>query len=200
MAATIGLLPFATAWALLLGGRIRDAWIVFGVGFHVGSIVLLQVDFLDYVVVSAAFYRLEDGVAWLGTRVRAWSSSRLEPIEVQYDGMCGLCVRAVTFLRGLDWLDRLRPSDGTAADGTRAQVFVAQDSEYRHEGFRAYRRIASATPALWPIVPLLYLPGASRLGSRVYEQIAANRGSSCSITAAVRRGSTIGKTSSAEPG
>ena len=186
----------ATAWAVLLGGRIRDAWVLFGVCFHIGSLGLLEVNFLDYVVVYAAFYRLEDGIAWLGARVRAWSTSRLDKIEVGYDGMCGLCVRAVTFLRDLDWLDRLRPSDATATDGTRLQVFVAHDSEHRHEGFLAYRRIARAVPVLWPMVPLLYLPGVSHLGHRVYDQVAANRGSSCSIEACAVRRVRVGATAS----
>jgi predicted DCC family thiol-disulfide oxidoreductase YuxK len=173
----------ATAWMLLLGGRARDLWAVSAVMFHLGSLVLLSVNFMDYPFAYAAFYPLEVATAWLGLRARNWSADRHSKVELEYDGMCGLCVRTVTFLGGLDWLGRLRLVDGTSADGTRLQVFTARDADDRHDGFFAYRRIARALPALWPVLPLLYLPGLSHLGQKVYEHVAANRGSSCSITA-----------------
>jgi predicted DCC family thiol-disulfide oxidoreductase YuxK len=190
-----------TAWAVLLGGRLRDAWCLFGVFFHVGSLVLLEVNFLDYVVLYAAFYRLEDGLGWARVRAHGWSASRLAKIEVAYDGMCLLCLRAVTFIRGLDWLDRLRPYDGSGAGGRRLPLFVVHDAVERHEGFLAYRRIARAVPAFWPLLPLLYLPGVSRLGRRVYAQVAANRATSCRIeTRSLPLGATGGSASRVEAG
>lgn len=56
-----------TAVVLLLSkGRARDLWIASGILFHLGSLVLLEIDFTGWIVAYAAFYRLEIGAARLG--------------------------------------------------------------------------------------------------------------------------------------
>jgi predicted DCC family thiol-disulfide oxidoreductase YuxK len=42
-------------------------------------------------------------------------------------------------------------------------------------GFEAVRRLARLFPALWPLLPVLHAPGASRTGRVLYEWIARNR-------------------------
>lgn len=42
-------------------------------------------------------------------------------------------------------------------------------------GFDAFRRLALVLPLLWPLLPLLYLPGAPALGRAVYGRVAASR-------------------------
>lgn len=173
----------ATAFLLLFGGRARDASVLFGVVFHVGSFLLLQVNFVDYVAAYVVFYRLEDATALAGRRMRTWARSRFDVVEVRYDGMCGLCVKTITFLKGIDWLDLLRPDDGAASDGRRLQVFESRDSDKAYDGFRAYRRIVRSVPLLAPTNLLFYLPGVTRIGEWLYQHVAANRGTSCSIIA-----------------
>jgi hypothetical protein len=173
----------ATAFVLLIGGRARDASVVFGIGFHVSALVLLEVNFLDYAAAYVVFYRLEDAASYVGDRVQSWAGHHFDAVEVRYDGLCGLCVKAVTFLHGIDWLRLLRPVDGTAPDGSRLEVFEARSNPAEYEGFLAYRRLARAVPLLAPLTPLLYVPGVPQVGERLYQRIAAKRGSSCSITA-----------------
>jgi hypothetical protein len=52
----------ATAWLAFFRGRIRDAWVVSAVLFHLGSFALLGINFLGYVVTYLAFYDLEVAV------------------------------------------------------------------------------------------------------------------------------------------
>lgn len=43
------------------------------------------------------------------------------------------------------------------------------------KGFYAFRQLVLNTPWLWLLVPLIYLPGSSYLGTRVYAWVARNR-------------------------
>jgi predicted DCC family thiol-disulfide oxidoreductase YuxK len=42
-------------------------------------------------------------------------------------------------------------------------------------GFRAFRWTALRLPLLWPLIPILYLPGITLVGDRIYSWIAARR-------------------------
>jgi hypothetical protein len=42
-------------------------------------------------------------------------------------------------------------------------------------GFHGFRSIARTLPTLWPLVPVLYLPGAGALGPRAYQRVAEGR-------------------------
>lgn len=48
-------------------------------------------------------------------------------------------------------------------------------SSRTYTGFEGFRRIAWVLPLVWPILPLLYLPGVSMVGNRAYRWIARNR-------------------------
>jgi hypothetical protein len=60
------LLVEATAWLLFFRGRVRDAWVAGAVAFHLGSLLLLGINFFSYVVTYLAFYDLEVGMHRLG--------------------------------------------------------------------------------------------------------------------------------------
>jgi predicted DCC family thiol-disulfide oxidoreductase YuxK len=107
---------------------------------------------------------------------------------VLYDGQCPFCLRSVATLRRLDWLHQLDPQD--ARDEARLPAtyppldpaklleemhLVTPDRRRVYRGFAAFRWIAGRLPLLWPLVPLLYLPGVPWLGQRLYCWIARNR-------------------------
>ena len=107
---------------------------------------------------------------------------------VLYDGDCPLCQRSVAVVKKLDWLGRL--AYGNARDTDRLPPsavpldpqrmleemhVVTPDRRRAFAGFRAFRWIAWRLPALWPVAPLLYLPGVPWLGNRVYRWVAKNR-------------------------
>ena len=110
-------------------------------------------------------------------------------LEVYFDGLCSLCNRSVETLRRLDRSGHLRFIDlesvegdiplpghpGISLDDLRRELHVVAPDQSVYRGFFAFRRIARELPTLWPVLPLLYLPGASMLGPRLYRRVAEGR-------------------------
>jgi predicted DCC family thiol-disulfide oxidoreductase YuxK len=185
--AVMALLLESSAWILFLRGRPRDLWCLSGTGFHVGTYFLLDIDFIAWIFLYPAFYDLEVGAA----RLRRWASdvgARLgRPVQVLYDGDCGLCIRTIAAINSLDWFNRLELVDASTPT-TRPEAMYSVDERRQYRGYFAYRRLARSVPALWPTLLLAYVPGFVQLGERVYERVAANRGrtGACSVEARTR--------------
>ena len=107
---------------------------------------------------------------------------------VLFDGNCPLCRRSVAVLRRLDWLgvlayhsardaDHLPPSGAPLnPDRLLEEMHVlTPDRRCAYAGFQAFRWMAWRLPLLWPVAPLLYLPGVPWLGNRIYRWVARNR-------------------------
>ncbi len=109
---------------------------------------------------------------------------------VIYDGQCPLCLRSVAVLKRLDVFGRLAYHDARQPfaipptsppldpDKLLVQMHVVTPGTTRRRcygGFYAFRALAWNLPACWPILPLLYLPGAAWVGERIYAWIARNR-------------------------
>ena len=107
---------------------------------------------------------------------------------VLFDGECPLCRKTTAILKRLDWLHRLTfhncrdttgiPANSAHLDSARmiAEMHVlTSDRGHAFSGFRAVRWIAGRVPLLWPLYPLSFLPGAPRLGQRLYLWMARNR-------------------------
>jgi len=107
---------------------------------------------------------------------------------VLYDGQCRLCQRSIAMLRRLDWRKRLAYRDARDPSGWPTSPrplemdrllfemhVVTPDRSSVYAGFDAFRWIAARLPLLWPVVPLLYVPGVPTLGRRVYLWVAKNR-------------------------
>ena len=107
---------------------------------------------------------------------------------VLYDGDCPLCRKTTAILKRLDWFGRLHFQncrDTAAIPPNTAHIdpermiqemhVLAADRETAYSGFRAVRWIAGRVPALWPLYPLLFIPGMAKLGQRLYLWIARNR-------------------------
>ena len=108
-------------------------------------------------------------------------------LNVIYDGQCGFCIRSLRICKALDVRHRLRFHDANArqqvnaafpelanADVEHAMFAVTPDRRV-HRGFFAFRQVARVSPLMWPALLLLYLPGSSWLGPRIYAWIARNR-------------------------
>lgn len=101
-----------------------------------------------------------------------------------YDGQCGMCRRSVRIILALDWLNRLDSQDSTAINDDQLPVnrdesltgipMLTRQGESL-VGFPAIRRALRQTPL--GVIPalLLYLPGFSHIGKRIYNRIAARR-------------------------
>jgi predicted DCC family thiol-disulfide oxidoreductase YuxK len=106
---------------------------------------------------------------------------------VFYDGDCSLCTASVRRLEALDAFGRLEYRDirdpqvfarHPQIDPARAlkrMQLLAPGKSAPLEGFHAFRWIAARLPALWIAVPFLWIPGASWIGSWIYDRIARSR-------------------------
>lgn len=108
--------------------------------------------------------------------------------RVLYDGDCAFCCKSIALLGKLDWLGQLafvNARDETqpflreplvAAAPLLAQMHVLPvDGKHLYGGYRAIRWLAWRLPATWLVAPLLYLPGMTWLGQKVYLWVARNR-------------------------
>ncbi len=102
-----------------------------------------------------------------------------------FDGQCGLCRRSIRIIRSLDWLNRLRfvdsnslPDDELPVPRDDALTGIPMRSRTGKAmiGFPAVRRALVQTPLGAIPAALLFIPGVSHIGARVYNHIAANRG------------------------
>lgn len=107
--------------------------------------------------------------------------------EVYYDGDCGFCRRWAA--RGARWCHPLiewknfrrlthEQADSLARLAPRFDqaAYLIINRQLALPGFFAFRKLALASPRLWPLVPLVYFPGTRWLGPAVYRWIAHRYG------------------------
>ena len=101
-----------------------------------------------------------------------------------YDGACGLCTRSTRLLRALDWLGRLRfidmnrlPDDQLPVPREEAMRGIPMHTRTGRAlvGYAAMRRALLQTPLGALPALVMYLPGVSHVGRRVYRHVAENR-------------------------
>jgi predicted DCC family thiol-disulfide oxidoreductase YuxK len=127
--------------------------------------------------------------------------------QVLYDGQCPFCRKSVEMLRRLDWLHRLSyvdARDPARLPATREPLdpqrllqemhVVPPGGGRAYHGFGALRWLAWRLPLLWPLAPLLYIPGVPALGQRLYLWVARHRfrlvpchGGVCTLPPAARK-------------
>lgn len=152
---------------------------------QIGIFFLMNILFLDLIILQVVFFD------W--TRIRKavgrWLAARRNPIEVLYDGLCPFCQRSVRLLARLDLFNRLEFVDfrrldlraynrqhdlGLTLDDLEEEMYVVSRGR-AYRGFFGYRVITLKLPALWPLAPWLFLPGAASLGGSAYRSVARNR-------------------------
>jgi predicted DCC family thiol-disulfide oxidoreductase YuxK len=107
---------------------------------------------------------------------------------VLYDGQCPLCIKSAETIKRFDWFHTLHFQNARDVDAIpqrepplhperllQQMHLITPDNHQVHCGFKAFRWIAWRLPALWPVAPLLYLPGVPTLGEKAYLWIARNR-------------------------
>ena len=153
--------------------------------FHTGVLLLQKILFLDLILAQLLFYNLT-GVRKAIARRLAASYGR---IQILYDGHCPLCNRTIRVLGFFDLFARLefldfRRLDLTAYNSHNKMALTLQDLDREmyvirrgqpYVGYYGYRVLVLALPAFWLLSPLLFFPGVSWVGERVYGYIARNR-------------------------
>ncbi|MBI2885406.1 MAG: DUF393 domain-containing protein [Candidatus Omnitrophica bacterium] len=176
-------LPF-----LLFNRTTRLIGLAYGVIFHVLLVVTLHVPTIFFFLFPAQmllFVDPEDVVAWIEAR-RMQAAARPRPVLL-YDGRCGFCVASIARLAALDPLGAIELRDCHSVADLRqlhpdltperchSRMQLVEPNGRLTEGFFSARRMSLRLPLLWPLVPLLYLPGAGWLGQRVYDWVASHR-------------------------
>jgi predicted DCC family thiol-disulfide oxidoreductase YuxK len=175
-----------TFFGLVLFSRMaRRILPVLAIMTHVGILLFQRILFLDLILLQFVFFDF--------ARIRKMIGQRLEAsrgrIQVLYDGLCPLCRRTVRLLACLDLFNRLEFLEfrrlnlntynrthnlNLTSKGVEEQMCVVSRGR-AYYGFDGYRILTCALPALWPLAPLLSLPGVSRLGAVAYRYVARNR-------------------------
>ena len=145
---------------------------------HIGIIFLQNILFMDLILFQIIMFDLTTGRKWLGRHLRKWFGR----VEILYDGQCQLCRRTMDILRRLDLFERLTLTDFRMA-GTPPSLTMDELAGEMHiikngrvfKGFEGYRRLATVLPLGWFFTPLLWLPGVSSIGAKIYEGIAKKR-------------------------
>lgn len=105
---------------------------------------------------------------------------------VIYDGQCNFCRGQVQRLARLDLAGRLgflSLHDSRAAErypdlsheDLMQQMYVVSPDGRRRGGSDAIRYLSRKLPLLWPVMPLLHLPGTAPLWRWMYQQVAKRR-------------------------
>src|SRR5215831_6566820 len=181
VAAICGEVFFAAVLLSRVARKILPATIIL---MHVGIILLQNIVFFDFMLLLLIFYDFTAVTRKLGVWLR-----RRNPVQALYDGMCPFCRRTVRVLGAMDLFRRLEFIDFRSlnlaeynhehavkltADALEKEMFVISRGR-SYGGFEGYRVVALSVPALWPLVPFLFLPGLSKLGKSAYGYIAHDR-------------------------
>jgi predicted DCC family thiol-disulfide oxidoreductase YuxK len=106
---------------------------------------------------------------------------------VIYDGDCNFCIGQVKNLRRLDccggrlaFLSLHDPRveehyPDLTHEQLMAQMYVIDGKNRRHGGGDAVRYLSRRLPLLWPVAPILHLPGSASLWRWMYNQVARRR-------------------------
>jgi predicted DCC family thiol-disulfide oxidoreductase YuxK len=108
-------------------------------------------------------------------------------VGLVYDGLCLFCIRSLRVVDALDIRNALEFYDANdravvllrfpqlATFDLDAAMYVVDQRGRVYAGFYAFRRIAWTSPLVWWLLPVLYFPGVSLAGTRLYALIAGNR-------------------------
>ncbi|PJF40354.1 MAG: hypothetical protein CUN55_12845 [Phototrophicales bacterium] len=110
----------------------------------------------------------------------------MHKIAVLYDGQCVLCRNSIRMLRALDWFKKFEPIELQQAiqqprfnhldyQDLMGAIHIIPDENRVYTGFFGVRYQMRYLPLLWPLLPLLYLPGMNWLGPKIYGWIARRR-------------------------
>jgi predicted DCC family thiol-disulfide oxidoreductase YuxK len=105
---------------------------------------------------------------------------------VIFDGQCKLCRAGTRRLQALDWLSRfhyvpLQDAEirenypDLTYDMLMAEMYVVTRAGKRYGGAAAFCYLTWRLPLLWPIAPIVNLPGTLGIWSWLYKIVARNR-------------------------
>jgi predicted DCC family thiol-disulfide oxidoreductase YuxK len=181
-----GTMAFELSFPLLIWWPRFRPWLLgVGVVFHLAIFGMMEIGcFGPYML---CFYPIFLSAPAVAGAVRRLARAEAPAYLVFYDTFCPVCRRSRFFLEQFDIGQRLvfrdihdrdamaREASGVSYRRALTEMIVRTPSGGIYGGFDAFRVVARALPGLWPVLPLLYLPGAGWIGRRIYRWVARNR-------------------------
>ncbi len=94
--------------------------------------------------------------------------------EIEIDADCGFCQRSAGWLKSVDFGRAIAIKPVHEPGMIEMRIRRLRDGKMLG-GFDGFRMLAPGMFVFWPLVPLLWLPGAGPIGRRVYRWVARNR-------------------------
>lgn len=166
----------------------RITAIYLGFFFHVVLILTLDVPAIFFFLFPPQlllFIHPDTVIGWI-ERQRLYHQSANRR-QIIYDGNCRFCLNSLTQLKIMDLFDVLKPVDFQKLEDPRvlhpslskeaapSQIHLIEPDGKLYGGFAAFRRLCFSLPMLYPLIPLVYLPGMGIVGPKVYQWVAKNR-------------------------
>jgi len=170
LAHSLLLVNLATYWTLAVElGLAFAVWIpglrrfalINGVLLHLGIEYSMNVPQFEYIMMTNLVLFCDVEGWWERMRAR-WPLRTLARVRLLVDGGCAACRREVLLWQALDPCGRIEARDTGAHIEPLTPVLALSSGEVR-TGAEAARWLAWRTPALWPLAPLLALPGIYRV-------------------------------------
>ena len=172
----IGLIIVATEMVLpflLFIPKTRRCAIVLGFCWHILLVLTLDVPTIFLFLFPAQmllFIHPQRIMDWIEMQ-RHGNGQGPRP-KIIYDAQCGFCRSSVQLLQVMDLWGKLEYISGPK--GMSEMRLDLLDGK-TYVGFFAFRCLVWMLPMLYPMIPIVYFPGAGILGPLVYRWIARNR-------------------------
>ncbi|MDE2027062.1 MAG: DUF393 domain-containing protein [Candidatus Omnitrophica bacterium] len=172
----IGLLVVTTEMSmpfLLFDPRTRRGAIILGFCWHVLLILMLDVPAIFLFLFPAQlmlFIHPQRITDWIESKRRL---NALAPrAKVIYDAGCGFCRSSIRAIQVMDLWGKLEYIPGP---GDLKETRLELPGGRTYGGFFAFRHLSWNCPMLYPLIPVIYFPGAGIIGPLVYRWVARNR-------------------------
>jgi predicted DCC family thiol-disulfide oxidoreductase YuxK len=158
---------------LLFIPKTRRAAIVLGLCWHVLLVLTLDVPTIFLFLFPAQmmlFIHPQKIIDWIDTKRRINAQS--PRAKIIYDGDCGFCRSSIIVVQVMDLWGKF---EYVAGPQGLSEMRLEMPDGGSYGGFFAFRRISWMLPMLYPVIPLIYFPGAGVIGPLVYRWVARHR-------------------------
>lgn len=158
---------------LLFVPKTRRAAILLGFCWHILLVLTLDVPTIFIFLFPAQmllFIHPQKITNWIQARRRINVQS--PRAKIIYDGECGFCRSSVRVIQVMDLWGKLEYTPGPK--GMNEMRLDTPDGR-SYGGFFAFRQLVWMMPMFYPMIPIVYFPGAGILGPLAYQWIARNR-------------------------
>ncbi len=168
--------------------RTRTVGLILGVLFQWLLLVTLHVPTIFFFLFPAQmmlFIEPERIVAWIAQQQERQATCGRATLLL--DGQCGFCQASVKRVLALDPFGYLNPVDfhtvlnvaalhpDLSPQRCKSRMQLIEPGGRLTEGFFSVRRMSLRMPLLWPLAPLLWLPGIGWIGQHAYDWVAKRR-------------------------